>query len=236
MSTTRVDPTAITRPPLHDVRGFWRILLAVIAPIPMLSNAIYYLLSPTPGNAPFEENLAAATAHGDRMSALEWIQVPFVSLLVPAAFAVAWVARRGAPRLATAGALLTLTGLCVGFGGLPGSVSLATLTVREGLDPGAVAQLSTALEEHPIMQLSGLLFILGITFGLLLLGIAIWRSRVAPAWMGIALAVGGFTHPFLPGPVPAGIGLLVAAVGFSGATYALLRMPNDDFDLPATAR
>lgn len=233
MSTTNAQPTAVTSKQLRDVRGFWRILLAIIAPLPMLSNAIYYLLSPTNANAEFGENVAAAIAHGDRMSALEWIQVPFVTLLIPATFAVAWVARRGAPRLTTAGALIAMTGFCVGFGGLPGTVSLANLTVKAGLDPAAVSELSDAMEEHPITQLSGLLFILGITFGLLLLGIALWRSRVAPGWMGIALSVGGFTHPFLPGHLTQGIGLLVAAVGFTGATYALLRMRNDVFDLPA---
>ncbi|HET9900400.1 MAG TPA: hypothetical protein VFR46_04940, partial [Actinomycetes bacterium] len=74
------------------------------------------------------------------------------------------------------------------------------------------------------------------TFGLLLLGIALWRSRVAPAWMGIALGLGGFTHPFLPGHVLAGLGLLVAAVGFAGASWALLRTSNDDFDLPRCHR
>jgi hypothetical protein len=232
MATTSAEPTAVSRTRLRDVRGFWRILLAVIAPLPMASNAISYLLSPTDGNAPFEENVAAAIAHGERMSALEWIQVPFVTLLVPATFAVAWVARRGAPRLTTAGALMALTGFCAGFGGLPGPVSLANLTVGAGLDPAAVSRLSVAMEQHPIVQLSGLLFILGITFGLPLLGMALWRSRVAPGWMGVALAVGGFTHPFLPGHLTQGIGLLLAAVGFAGATYALLRMSNDDFDLP----
>jgi hypothetical protein len=30
----------------------------------------------------------------------------------------------------------------------------------------------------------------------------------------------------------AGIGLLVAGLGFAGATRALLRMTNDEFDLP----
>jgi len=233
MATTSAEPTATTRTRLRDVRGFWRVLLAVVAPLPMLSNAVYYLLSPTDGDASFEENVAAAIAHGERTSALEWVQLPFVTLLIPATFAVAWVARRGAPRLATAGALTALTGFCAGFGGLPGSVSLANLTVEAGLDPATVSRLSAAMEEHPIIQLSGLLFIVGITVGLLLLGIALWRSRVAPGWMGIALAVGGVTHPFLPGHLTQGIGLLVAAVGFSGATYALLRMRNDDFDLPA---
>lgn len=233
MSTTSAEATAVTGKRLRDVRGFWRILLAVIAPLPMLSNAIYYLLTPVDGDAPFAATLAAATAHGEWMSALEWIQVPFVTLLIPATFGVAWVTRRAAPKLTTAGALIALTGFCVGFGNLPGTVSLARLTVVEGLDPAAASKLSGAMEEAPLMQLSGLMFILGITVGLLLLGMALWRSRVAPAWMGIAMAIGGFTHPFLPGHVTQGIGLLVAAVGFAGATYALLRMTNGDFDLPS---
>ena len=32
-----------------------------------------------------------------------------------------------------------------------------------------------------------------------------------------------------------GIGLLVAAAGFTGINVALLRMTNDEFDLPATS-
>ncbi|MFJ2715556.1 hypothetical protein [Streptomyces sp. NPDC087437] len=52
---------------------------------------------------------------------------------------------------------------------------------------------------------------------------------------GIALAVVGFTHPFMPGHIASGVGLLVAGVGFAaagfaGAGWALLRMSDDDFD------
>jgi len=36
---------------------------------------------------------------------------------------------------------------------------------------------------------------------------------------------------FLPGHVAQGVGLLVAAVGYAGASLALLRLGNDDFDL-----
>ncbi|GED83669.1 hypothetical protein [Streptomyces sp. 6-11-2] len=42
---------------------------------------------------------------------------------------------------------------------------------------------------------------------------------------GNALAVVGFTHPFMPGHIASGVGLLVA-----GAGWALLRMSDDDFD------
>jgi hypothetical protein len=68
--------------------------------------------------------------------------------------------------------------------------------------------------------------------GLGLLGAALWRSRVVPAGFGIALMVRGITHPFIPTHIGQGIGLVVAAIGFAGASVALLRMGNDEFDLP----
>ena len=232
MTTTPTTQRATQTP--RDVRRFWRILLAVVAPLPMLAQGAYYLLSPVDGNASFETNVAAVTANPSRFEALQWIQVPFF-LLIPAVLAVAWASHRPAPRLATAGGLIALIGLSAGFFLLPGVVSVEYLTVHEGLDSATMAKLAAAGADQPTILLGGLLFIIAITIGLLLLGIALWRSRVAPAWMGIALAVGGFTHPFMPGHVAAGIGLLVAAVGFAGASVALLRMRNDDFDLPPVA-
>ncbi len=54
-------------------------------------------------------------------------------------------------------------------------------------------------------------------------------SRTVLAIYGIALAAGGFTHPFLGaiGHTVQGLGLLVAAAGFAGASTVLGRMPND---------
>ncbi|MEU4393288.1 hypothetical protein [Kribbella sp. NPDC023855] len=225
------EPKAVRAP--RDVRGFWRVLLAVVAPLPMLFMGVYYLISPVDGDAPFQETLAAVTADPGRFELMQWLQVPFF-LLIPAMFAAAWVSRRRAPRLATAGGLLAVGGMSAGFFLLPGVVGLQYLTVHDGLDAGAMEKLAAAFEKQPTVQIGGLLFILAVTVGLLLLGIALWRSRVAPAWMGIALALGGFTHPFLPGHLAAGIGLLVAAIGFAGASVALLRTSNDSFDLPPT--
>lgn len=54
-------------------------------------------------------------------------------------------------------------------------------------------------------------------------------SRLAPAWMGIALIVGVATHPFLPSTLAQAIGLLVGAVGLAGASLALGRMTNQEF-------
>ncbi len=219
--------------PLRDVRGFWRILLAIIAPLPMLAKGAYYLLSPVDGDANFTDTVAAFYANTQLLDALKWLDVVFVVGLIPATYAVAWVARRGAPRLTTAGAVIALAGFLAGIALLGGVETPALLTVQHGLDANAMSALNDALTSDPLLGIASLLFIVGIVFGLGLLGAALWRSQYAPAWMGIALLVGGATHPFIPGHIGQGVGLLVAAVGFAGASVALLRMRNDEFDLPA---
>jgi len=231
-TTTPATAVATTSTMGPDVRGFWRVLLAVIVPLPMLFMGFQYILSPIDGGASFEATVAASAANQERLALLEWLPVPFLILLVPATYAVAWVTRRSTPRLTTAGALIALTGLLAGFGILGGTPHPAYVTVRQGLDVATVARLDHAIGQHPITLLGGLLFILAITIGLPLLGIALWRSRLAPGWMGIALTLGGLTHPFMPGHVASGLGLIVTAAGFAGASVALLRMRNEDFDLP----
>ncbi len=230
IDTVPVAPATITR--LRDVRGFWRMLLAVIAPIPMIAQGIYYLLSPVGGDAGFPTTVTAYQAHRTLVINLRWFDAAFIVLLIPAVYAVAWVARRGAPRLTTAGAFVSLLGCLAGFGLLGGVDTPELLTVMNNLDVNAMSKLYDAAQADPIGLIAGGLFITGIVVGLGLLGAALWRSRAVPAWMGIALMVGGITHPFIPHQIGQGVGLLVAAIGFAGATRALLRQSNDDFDLP----
>jgi hypothetical protein len=220
------------RKPLRDVRGFWRVLLAVLAPLPMLAKGVYYLISPVAGGADFDTTFRAYTDDKGIAELLRLLDVPFVVLLVPAVYAVAWVSRRGAPRLATAGAFLSLLGFLAGFGLLGGITVPAYVSAVQGVDPTAMGAAQAAAENDPLFLVAGLLFITAVVIGLGLLGAALWRSRAVGAWAGIALMVGGITHPFIPGNVAQGIGLLVAAVGFAGASVALLRMRNDEFDLP----
>ncbi len=119
MSTNQMSSTPIPAVPdaarPRDVRTFWRVLLAVLAPLPMLGLGAYYLLSPIDGGAPLESTVAAYAADPVRAELLPYLQLPFL-FIVPAVFAVVWVSRRGAPRLTTVGAVIALTGFLVGFG------------------------------------------------------------------------------------------------------------------------
>jgi hypothetical protein len=219
-------------PPRHDTRSFWRLLLAIVAPLPMLCMGIVYVIKPFEGDASVPDTAAVITAQLRLYEVTMWLGLPFLVGLIPAVIALAWVTRRRTPVLTTVGAVWTLFGCLSAFSLLVPDDLLAYLAVTEGLDVATVAALDEAWWALPMTGAAALLFISGIVVGLPLLGIALWRSRVAPRWMAIALIVGGATHPFLPNHVVAGVGLLVAGIGFAGATRALLRMTNDEFDLP----
>ncbi len=221
-----------TGPRRRDTRTFWRLLLAIVAPLPMLCMGIVYVIKPFEGDAPLPDTAAAISTHLQLYEVTQWLGVPFLVGLIPAVIALAWVTRRRTPVLTSVGAVWTLLGCLSAFPLLVPDDVLAYLAVTKGLDVATVAALDEAWWALPVTGAAALLFISGIVVGLPLLGIALWRSRVAPRWMAIALIIGGATHPFLPNHVVAGIGLLVAGIGFAGATRALLRMTNNEFDLP----
>lgn len=234
-ATPRVGP-ATERP--YDFRRFWRIALAIVAPLPMTAMGILYLIDPNQGNGGYAATVASYADRPTLLAVGPWLGLVFCTGLVPAAFAVAWAARRRVPRLGMVGGFIAVGGLLGGVSLLNGPVTIAALTAQHGLDVAATGQLQAALDEAPVYLVGGLLFLSGIVVGLLLLGIALAKSGLAPVWMGVALAIGGFTHPFMPNHITAGIGLLVAAVGFVGGSVALVRMADDDFDLaplPASA-
>ena len=123
-----VTPAAIAKPP-RDVRGFWRVLLAIIAPLPMLAEGIYYLFVPIGGDVTFQDTVTAFAAHKQLIDVITWFGAVFVVGLIPATFAVAWAARRGAPRLATWGAAIALLGFMTGLPLLGGPINVSYITM-----------------------------------------------------------------------------------------------------------
>ncbi|MGW2765927.1 hypothetical protein [Streptomyces sp. NPDC001275] len=231
-ASTRVP----TRRPVRDLRGFWRVTAAVVAPLPALAVAVDMLVVPFPPGADFRRAIAGSAAHLGAARAALWLSLVFVLLMIPATLVTAWTARRGAPRLALYGGLLTMTAFAASMGA-PDSDQAALVAAEKGLDPGLATALDDAVQAHPVAGLLTVFFLLGQAIGLALLGLALWRGRVTHAWVGAALAVSGPAH--LLGAVSTtacAMSWVVTAVGYAGASVTLLRTGDDDFDLPPAGR
>lgn len=233
MSTTQQrQPSAETQPARWDPRRFYRTSLAIIAPLPMLFMGLTYLLQPLDGEATLTDTAAFDLAHPGTLDRLQWLSVPFLMLIIPAFIAVAMLTWSRSPRRTAVALALAVPGTALSLAVNPPDTQLAIYANTFGLDVLKLESMSEAWWSTPIVLIASLWFLSGIVIGLPLLGISLWRGRITPGWMAWALIVGGATHPFIPGHVNQGIGLLVAAVGFAGASVALLRQNDDDF-LPA---
>lgn len=233
MTTATPATTTASR---KDPRSYYRLALALAAPIPFAALAASQLIIAVPGGSNVPEVSADIAGRSGAVALGQWLELPFYLLLIPAILAVASVTWRRVPRLTAIAVSITVPGFAAAFAlSAPSTLTLARLTEQLGLDANDMAALSDAWWEYPVAAAGGLFFIVSLVIGLGLLGIALWRSRRAPGWMGWALTLGTVTHPFLPGPVIAPLGLLVAAVGMAGATVALVRTSNDDFALPVRA-
>jgi hypothetical protein len=237
MSTTNTPEPAGSLPAVArsspDVRGFWRILLAVVAPLPGIGIAVSSAIAPYSMESDIGDVLAGAAADTGAMRIAVWFSLLATVTLIPATIAVAWVSRRRTPRLTAVAGCLTLLGFSAGLA-LPNDELTALTTAQEGLDHATVQALTEALWNQTTVVLPLALFLLAMVVGGILLGIALWRSRVAPRWMALALIVSGPLHVVPTGGVNAvaALGWALTAVGFAGASFALLRMNNDEFDLP----
>jgi len=229
MNTAGLDTRVTTN--VRDTRGFWRVLLAIVVPIPWLAKGIQYIvLAPASGNS---ADQIKDWIHDGVYNWVQWLDVVFVVLVVPSIITMAFVSRRGAPLLATAAAIVMGGGflmvLPLNIGGDP----LVWVAARGGYDPTTTGTFIDALADDPRVGLGGLGFITAITIGSILISLALWRSRAVPAWAALLVGLGGLTHPFLSFEHHIhGAGLVVLAIGCAAVSSALLKMSNSEYDLP----
>ncbi|WP_138419261.1 DUF4386 family protein [Sinomonas gamaensis] len=233
--TSKEDSTAVAAarslPRVRDLRTFWRRALAVIAPIPGLALALEIGGAPgSPGDAP-DQRLSAFAAHLGQADFSLWMGVIAILTAVPAVIAAGWATRRAAPRLTVAGGMLTLIGFSLALD-VADTSSILYVAARDGLNRQATAQLTQLVGEHPAAIAALVGFLVAQAAGLLVLGIALWRTRLAPRWAAAVLAVSGVAHVLAPGSIGSGLAWAATGVGFAGASVALWRMGDEDFDRP----
>lgn len=202
----------------------------VVGPI-----AIAASVPPYSQDDPTGQQLAVIVAHPAAADLANVIQL-FALAMVPAMFAAAWLARRGAPVLALVGGAVSALAWMAGMSSLAtmGIVTEAAAGVADR--QGAVAVID-ATNAHPVYGVLVLTFVLGHLVGMLVLGIGLWRARVAPAWMGLLFAVSPILHAvghaIGPGVDSAAYGLL--AVATTGLAVLIVRMRDGDRAGPGAA-
>lgn len=216
-----------------DLRRSSRWLAALLIPLGPVAVAVLRFVLPY-----FTADDPAAIvhkviAHPGEQSLVLWLGFVAVLTLVPAVLWVARLTRRRAPGTTAAALLLAVPGY-LSLSWLAGSDVLLWIGAREGVDPGILVRMYEAA--HPTSNIAAGLFVLGHVLGTLLLGIAMWRSRTVPRWAAVMTIVSQPLH-FVAAVIVLSPSLdLIAwgmnAVGFAAAAIAVLRLPDDEWDLP----
>ena len=177
--------------------------------------------------------IATNATDSDLMDQTHLVAQLIAAYLLPLGFlAMAWLANRRSPWLASIGAFITLLGF------LPlalyvGQDALFYDIARWGSNPQFV-DLAQRWNNDGIMAYYGIMFGLGTVFGPTLLGIALWRSRAIPVWAAICLTFSRlpvFLFPFVSYHVESAIvlaGVVLLFIGSIPAALAVLSAPSND--------
>ena len=192
MSTTTLSAsTAVgTRAPAPRLMRLAAPILMPLAPALTLVSGL--CLSLDPGTLSEAELTAAVYADPGRQGLFVWSGF-LEALLFP--IAVIWAGRATyarAPRLTSAAMILAVPGyLCLAWL-VAGSDAIIWYGATYGLDQDLVTKMAWGV--HPAFLAALGTFVIGHTFGMVLLGIAAIRSRAIPLWAGVGLAVSQPLH------------------------------------------
>jgi hypothetical protein len=180
--------------------------------------------------------IATNATDSDLMDQTHLVAQLIAAYLLPLGFlAMAWLANRRSPWLASIGAFIALLGF------LPlalyvGQDSLYYDIARWGSNPQLV-DLAQRWNTDGVMSYYGIVFGLGTVLGPTLIGIALWRSRAIPVWAAICLIFSRlpvFLFLFVPYHVATAIvlaGVVLLFIGSIPAALAVLKAPHNESQL-----
>jgi len=215
---TRLDPAA-GRAAL--------IFLALLAPVGALAVAVLRYVLPYETTDSATEIVRETYADPGAVSLVLWLSLVAALTMVPGSIAVGRLVRPQAPRLTAVALALTV----------PGYLMLPMLTgldhpVWMAAESGASQAAAVALLEaaHPSYAVATGIFVVGHVLGTVLLGVAMLRSRLVPAWAAIATIVSQPLHFFAAVVVPNhtldGFAWGLNALGFAAAAVVIIRTRN----------
>jgi hypothetical protein len=228
MTTTATRTTQVT-----DTRGISRWTAAILLPIGPAAVAVLRYVLPYDTVDDTSTMAAKVIAEPGRASAVLWLGFIAVLTLVPAAYAVGKLTRRRAPKLTLVALALLIPGY-LSLGWLAGADQLLWSGADAGLDGAALTRIAEAV--HPTGEIAGAFFVLGHVLGTILLGIALWRARTTQRWAALAVIVSQPIHlvaaVIIPNHTLDLIGWGLQAAGFAAVGWAIVKLRNDEWDLP----
>ena len=183
-----------------------------------------------------DDSVAVALGKISRhLSAQRWLIVAdlLAAFMLPAILCLMRLARRGSPQLALAGGALAFAGWVGGLVGLAGLDGIY-YHAAQAADRAQAASLLKAVTDDWWFTALLVTFLVGQVLGMLLLGVAVWRARVAPRFAAVLIGLGPIVGVAVHGSNAASA-FVDALVGIGLATCALqvLRVDDADWDLPA---
>lgn len=207
-----------------DTRPAARWLAALVLPIGPAAVALLRYVLPYDTVDDPATIVGKVMAEPGRASFVLWLGFIAIVTLVPAAYFVGGLTRRGAPRL-TAVALVLLVPGYLALPWLASSDYFVWAGAEAGLDAGAITRMYETT--HPTVDVAGLFFVLGHVVGTVLLGIALWRTRVVGRWAAACTIVSQPIHLVAAVIIVSHtldlIGWGLQAVGFAAVGWAILR-------------
>lgn len=212
-----------------DTRTVRRVTAAVALSVGALSIAALRFVMPYQTNDDVPAQIAKVAADPGAQRLMIWLGFLGVLATVPAALAAGRLAMRRAPVLATLGSGLTVLAF-IGLAFGAGDPTLLAVATTSG-DPVVMENLLA----QGVPTAGIILYVVGHIAGMVLLGIALIRSRAVPAWAGWLLLVSQPLHFVFAVVVPSRIGDTLAwgaaAVALTCCAVQVLRTPDDEWDL-----
>lgn len=220
---------------VRDLRGLWRILAAFVVLMGPLSILTIRAIMPYWSTDAPSELVAQSLAHQSTLDLMVWSGLFFSPVLLLSVAAIAYVARRGSPVLATIGGALSFIGWSMGATTVNMDYLVSQLGAS-GFDQALIVRISDALQNSGFAAVGGIIWLIGHIVGMILIGIALGRAGIIKWWAATALMVSQPFHFIAAVVIPSR--LLDVTLGWGLTTLvslmvsiAILKMDNGQWDL-----
>lgn len=224
-STQATKPEVHGTPPAGGTLTRW--LIPVLMPVGPAAVALLRYLLPYVTADDAQASVAAVYSDPGRQSVVLWLGLVAVLTLVPGVYGAVVLLRPLAPRL-TAAITLLLVPAYLSLGVLMSVDITAWLAADNGIDQPTALVLWESI--HPAVGVAAGLFVLGHVSGTVLLGVAMWRTRVVPRWVAVATAISQPLHfvaaVIWPSPPLDLFAWSLTALGMAYLAAVLLRTPR----------